>query len=209
MRILDLAEIRSALVDSEVIDRMRAALIAQARGECNTPMPMHLDITPESGEVHIKSSYRRGGKYFALKIASTFPGNVARGLSTGNGMMLLCSAETGVPVALLADEGFLTDIRTAAVAAMAARELKRADRAIGIIGTGVQARLQARMHAAVLDLRQIWIWGRTPERTAQCRNDILCQLPGVEVSIASSAAEVAANTKMLITVTSSRAPLLH
>src|SRR5579872_1820693 len=209
MRILDLAEIRSALVDSEVIDRMRAALIAQARGECNTPMPMHLDITPESGEVHIKSSYRRGGKYFALKIASTFPGNVARGLSTGNGMMLLCSAETGVPVALLADEGFLTDVRTAAVAAMAARELKRRDHAIGIIGTGVQARLQARMHAAVLDMQEIWIWGRTPERAALCRDDLRSLLPGVEISVAASVAEVAAHTRLLITVTGAREPLLH
>ena len=51
-------------------------------GECDMPMPMHLDIAPERGEVHIKSSYRRGGSYFALKVASTFPNNLARGIST-------------------------------------------------------------------------------------------------------------------------------
>ena len=55
-------------------------------------------------------------------------------------MMLLCSAETGQPVALLADEGHLTDIRTAAVAAMVAQDLGRSDTALGILGTGVQAR---------------------------------------------------------------------
>ena len=126
---------------------MRDALIAHSRGECDTPMPMHLDIPPAAGEVHIKSSYRRGGNYFALKIATTFPGNVPRGLASGNGMMLLSSAETGAPVALLADDGHLTDVRTAAVAAMVARELGRRDTAIGILGTGIQARLQARMHA--------------------------------------------------------------
>src|SRR5579871_5702075 len=125
MRIIELAEIRRTLVYRDVIHRMREALIANSRGECETPMPMHLDIPQERGEVHIKSSYRRGGRYFALKVASTFPNNLARGISTSSGMMLLCSAETGQPIALLADEGHLTDIRTAAVAAMVAQDLGR------------------------------------------------------------------------------------
>ncbi|MGA3186349.1 MAG: hypothetical protein ABSF22_04500 [Bryobacteraceae bacterium] len=85
MRIFNLSEIRARIHDGDVIDAMREALMAQTRGECSTPMPMHLD-TANGGEVHMKSSYRRGGKYFALKMASTFQGK-------GNGMMLLCSAE--------------------------------------------------------------------------------------------------------------------
>ncbi len=209
MRILDLNEIRAAIQYGEAITRMRAALIAQARGECDTPMPMHLGIAPVEGEVHIKSSYRRGGKYFALKIASTFPGNLALGLSTGSGMMLLCSAETGEPMALLADEGHLTDVRTAAVAAMVVRELKRDDQAIGILGTGLQARLQARMHAEVLDLRQVWIWGRTAGRATECAGDLRRLLPGVGITVAVSPAEVARHAKLLITATASREPLLH
>ena len=114
---------------------MREALIAQSRGECDTPMPMHLAIDDEDAEVHIKSSYRRGGKYFALKLAGTFPHNTARGLSTGNGAMLLGCAVTGAPAALLADGGHLTDVRTAAVAAMTARELGRTDCTIGGVTT--------------------------------------------------------------------------
>lgn len=208
MQIIDLAEIRSALVYADVISLMRDALIASSRGECDTPMPMHLDIAPEQAEVHIKSSYRRGGEYFALKIASTFPGNVARGLPVGNGMMLLSSAETGEPVAFLADAGHLTDVRTAAVSAMVARELNRTDQAIGIIGTGTQARLQAQMHAEVLDLKQIWMWGRTPERAAECRHDLQTLLPQVEVSIAASPADVARHVRLLITATASPQALL-
>src|SRR4051794_11587348 len=149
MRILQLPEIQKTLDYREVIDRMRDAVTAWSRGECDMPMPMHLDIAPENAEVHMKSSYRRGGRYFALKIAATFPGNAARGLPVGNGMMLLSSAETGAPVAFLADAGHLTDVRTAAVTALAAREVGRRDRVLGIVGTGIQARLQARMHAEV------------------------------------------------------------
>src|SRR5450631_2050630 len=140
MRILELAEIQRVLAYGEIIGRMRDAVMAYSRGECDMPMPMHLGITAENAEIHIKSSYRTGGKYFALKIAATFPGNLARGLPVGNGMMLLSSAETGEPVAFLADAGHLTDVRTAAVSAMVARELGRKDSALGILGTGVQAR---------------------------------------------------------------------
>lgn len=209
MRIFDLAELQGILVYRDVIDRMRDALLAQWRGECDTPMPMHLDIAPVAGEVHIKSSYRRGGKYFALKIAGTFPGNLARGLSSGSGMMVLCSAETGRPLALFQDDGHLTDVRTAAAAAMVTRELGRTDQAIGILGSGTQARLQARMHAEVVDLRQVWLWGRTPARMAACRDDLRKLLPEVEVSIAASPAEVARRVKLIVTATASRAPLLR
>ena len=208
LRILELPEIQRALVWTEIIDRMRDALIANGRGECDTPMPMHLDIAPQHAEVHMKSSYRLGGKYFALKIASTFPGNAHRGLPTGNGMMLLSCAETGAPVAFLADAGHLTDVRTAAVAAMVVRELKREDQALGIVGTGIQARLQAQMHTEVLDLKEIWIWGRDPEHTLQCWRELQTLTPRAEVRIAASAAEIARRTRLIVTATASRRPLL-
>jgi ornithine cyclodeaminase len=206
VRILSLAEIRPLLDPAAILDRMREALLANSRGECDTPMPMHLDIAPESAEVHMKSSYRRGGKYFCLKIASTFPNNRARGLSTSAGMMLLSSAETGAPVALLNDEGHLTDFRTAAIAAMIARELGRRDEVLGIVGTGIQARLQAQLHAAILPLRRIVLWGRNPERAAECARD----LAGLaEVSVVNQPGDVARFARLIVTATASRAPLLR
>ena len=209
MRILHLPEIRRTLSYPEIIDRMRQALIAYSRGECDTPMPMHLAIAPENAEVHMKSSYRRGGRYFALKIAATFPGNPARGLPTGNGMMLLSSAETGEPVAFLADQGHLTDVRTAAVAALLARELGRRDRVLGILGTGIQARLLAQMHAEILPLKSIVLWGRNPERAAECRRNLQALLPAIEISVAPSPAGVARHARLIATATASREPLLH
>jgi ornithine cyclodeaminase len=208
VRILELPEIRSSLVYSEIVDLMRAALIAQFRGACATPMPMHLAIAAEEAEVHMKSSYRRGGRYFALKVASTFPSNVQRGLATGNGMMLLASAATGEPVALLADAGHLTDVRTAAAAAMVARELGRGDRALGILGTGVQARLQAQMHATILNLDEMWIWGRDAARAQDCRRDLKSLTPHTRVEIAVSPVEIARRTRLIVTATASRRAIL-
>lgn len=202
---LDLAQIRESLNSRDIIDRMRDALIANARGECDTPMPMHLDIAPAGGEVHMKSSYRRGGWYFALKVASTFP----RQTPSGNGMMLLSSAETGEPVAFLADQGHLTDVRTAAVAAMVARELGRQDESLGILGTGIQARLQARLHAEVLPLREVWVWGRNPDRAVECARDIAAMLPGVRTDAMATPDDIAKNARLIVTCTASRTPLLE
>jgi len=193
VRILSLDDICARIDDSAVILRMREALIAQARGECSTPMPMHLE-TASGGEVHMKSSYRRGGKYFALKMASTFHGK-------GNGMMMLCSAETGEPMAYLADAGHLTDVRTAAVSAMVAKELGRRDTSIGILGTGIQARLTARFHRHVLPVEKIFIWGRDAEKARRCAEEI----GGIVVG---SPSELAAATRLIVTCTASRAPLL-
>lgn len=198
MQILTLNEIRARIDDLAVIDRMREALLAQSRGECDTPMPMHLDIET-GGEVHMKSSYRRGGKYFALKMATTFRG-------VGNGMMLLASAETGEPVVYLADAGHLTDVRTAAVSAMVTRELGRTDRTIGILGSGIQARLTARFHARVLPLKCAFLWGRVQANVERCASDI--QEFVQEVIILKSPAEVARATKLIVTCTAAREPLL-
>src|ERR1039458_4719084 len=86
MRIVELAEMQRALAYGEIIGRMREAVTAWSRGECEMPMPLRAGGI--NAEVHMKASYRRGGKYFVLKIAATFPGNLARGLPVGNGMML-------------------------------------------------------------------------------------------------------------------------
>jgi ornithine cyclodeaminase len=189
LRILNIEEIRERIRDEQVILRMREALIAQARGECSTPMPMHLDMA-NGGEVHIKSSYRRGGKYFVLKMAAN-----------ANGMMMLCSAENGEPVAYLADAGHLTDVRTAAVAAMVARELGRCDTSIGILGTGIQARLTARFHRQVLPLEQIFLWGRDAEKARMCADEI-------GATVLRTPADLAASTRLIVTCTASREALL-
>jgi ornithine cyclodeaminase len=208
MRILNLPEIQQTLRYGEIIDRMRDALTAYSRGECDTPMPMHLDLAG-AAEVHMKSSYRRGGSYFALKIAATFPQNAVRGLPVGNGMMLLCSAETGERVAFLADDGHLTDVRTAAVAAMLARELGRKDRVLGILGAGIQARLTARLHAEVLPLDRVVIWGRSEERAAICAREIAGIAPESDVEVAGSPADVAREARLIVTCTAARTPLLQ
>jgi ornithine cyclodeaminase len=166
-------------------------------------MPMHLDLTAGGGgEVHIKSSYCKGGRHLALKVAGAF----AR---RPYGSIALISVATGETVMYFDDGGYLTDLRTAAVSAMVARELGRTDRALGILGTGVQARLQAQLHAEVLPLEQVHVWGRSSERAVACADDIARLLPAVRVVVARGPEEVAANATLIATTTASRAPVLR
>jgi ornithine cyclodeaminase len=202
MRVVGPEEIRRSVDFADAIAAMREAVIAQSRGECDTPMPMHLDLSAGGGgEVHIKSSYRRGGPRFALKIAGTY-------VRRPYGSIVLVSVETGETVAFFDDGGHLTDLRTAAVAAMVAKELGRQDRVLGILGTGVQARLQAELHAAVLSLAEIHVWGRSAEKAAACAREIGVRVPGVRVVVAPTPNEVASAATLVATTTASRDPLL-
>ena len=209
MRIVALEEIRRAVRFPALIDAMQEAVIAQSRGECETPMPMHLRTGGEDAEVHIKSSWRRGGKFWALKAAGSFPGRVAKGLPAGSGMILLCSVETGEPAAFFLDGGWMTDARTAAVSAMAARALGRRDTVIGVLGTGVQARLQVLLHAEVLPLERAIVWGRSAERLEACRRDLESLAPGIAAEAAATPSDVAGRARLLVTATAARGPLLE
>jgi ornithine cyclodeaminase len=201
MRVVGSDEIRRAIGLPESIEAMRDAVIAQSRGECDTPMPMHLDLSAGGGgEVHIKSSYRRGGRHFALKMAGSY-------VERPYGAILLVSVEDGETLTYFDDGGHLTDLRTAAVSAMVARELGRTDSSLGILGTGVQARLQARLHAEILRLERVTVWGRSPDRLAACVRELSVSL-GVRAVAAESPAEVASAARLIVTTTASREPLL-
>jgi ornithine cyclodeaminase len=79
---------------------------------------------------------------------------------------------------------------------------------LGILGSGAQARLEAVLHAAVLPLERVVVWGRSPERAEACRREIAASLPRVEVRAAESPAAVAREARVVVTATASRAPLL-
>ncbi len=202
MKIVGPDEIRRSVDSGRAIESMREAVLAQSRGDLDTPMPMHLDLsTGGGGEVHIKSSYRRGARHFALKVAGSYA-------KRPYGSIVLVSVETGETAVFFDDGGYLTDLRTAAVAAMVAKELGRRDTVLGILGTGVQARLQAELHAAVLPLAEVHVWGRRADRAEACAREIGVRLPGVKVVASPSPGEVAAAARLVVTATASRTPLL-
>src|ERR1051325_6187945 len=146
MEIYTLEDIKKTIEPGALIKSQEEAFVVYSDGYVVVPPVGYLHFQEASGDCHIKYGYIKGDEYFVVKIATGFYKNSEIGLPVGNGMMSLFSQRTGSFEALLLDEGYLTDMRTAAAGAVAAKYLapKKIDR-IGIVGTGVQARLQLEM----------------------------------------------------------------
>lgn len=162
---------------------------------------------PAEGDVHIKYGYVRGDEFYVIKIASGFAGNVARGLPVTNGLVLLFRQVTGELAAILLDEGYLTEVRTAVAGAIAARYLApRSVIRIGIVGTGGQARFQLRMLPLVSACRDVTVWGRSDERLAAFAREMTGE--GFHVETTRDVSRLTATCNLIVTATSARAPLL-
>ncbi|MFI5243052.1 MAG: ornithine cyclodeaminase family protein, partial [Gemmatimonadales bacterium] len=143
-RVVDADACERAVSEPELIEEIANGFIAYSGGNVIVPPVGHLALTEPEGDVHIKYGYVRGGEVFVVKVAAGVPANAALGLPTGDGCMLVFSRGTALLLAVLLDRARLTDIRTAAAGAVAARALaSRTLSCIGVIGSGVQARLQA------------------------------------------------------------------
>lgn len=171
MRIVSLPEIRSAASFDLVFGAVRDALIAHAAGRTQIPPPMHLAFPAVDGDCHVKAGYLTGAPHFAVKIASGFYRNSALGLPNNNGLVLVVDATTGVPAAVLADEGWLTAWRTAAAGALITHALCPPEvKDFAVLGTGVQARLQLVWLRELRTPNSVRVWGRRPsEVTRLCR----------------------------------------
>ena len=204
-RVHHLDAIKSALVGLDLVPAIEAGFVALSEGRANIPPVGELML--DKGEVHIKYGSIAGDGCYVVKIASGFYGNAALGLASGNGLMLLFDQETGVPTAVLLDEGHLTDVRTAVAGAVAARHLAPRDvTTIGIVGTGVQARLQLRYLRGVVGTTRALVLGRSSAQAARYCADMAAE--GFSVGIAADAAELGARCRLIVTTTPATAPLL-
>ena len=121
-------------------------------------------------------------------------------------MMLLFNQNTGVPEALLNDEAILTDIRTAIAGQICASRLANEIQCIGIIGTGVQARLQVEYLQNITQCRDIMVWGRSLDKVRKYKKDM--QKKGFTVSIQTNAKDVCKGCNLIITTTASKNPII-
>lgn len=196
-------------LDGSVISCVEQALASLVRDDVVMPPILHLAIERYNGEVDVKTAYVPGVDSFAIKISPGFFENPKLGLPSLNGLMVLFSAKTGVVEALLLDNGYLTDIRTAAAGAVAARYLARADASsAGILGGGTQARLQLKALQLVRPIEQARIWARRPEQARELAGHLAEEM-GITVSAVSEPRQAVEGSDVVVTTTPSREPLVQ
>jgi ornithine cyclodeaminase len=200
--------LRAAITPDVAIAAMRAAFEADGLGRTRVPAPINLDVPAARGEFHVKTAHIEGVPCIAVKVASGFYDNPSRGLPSGSGLMVLFDAGTGLPTHLLLDNGFLTDVRTAAAGAVAADLLAcRAIDVVGVLGSGVQARWQVRCLARVRAVTRVLAWSPTAEHLALYLSDM--RDDGFEAHGAAGPEAVCRASDLLITTTPSRQPLVR
>lgn len=205
MLIATLAEIEQVLPQLDLLPAIENAFARYSAGEAVVP-PVGELLLP-GGDVHIKYGFLDGDPYYVVKIASGFYDNPKLGLPSSNGLMLLFRQQTGEPVAVLLDEGRLTDIRTAVAGAVAAKHLApSAVRRIGIVGTGIQARLQLR-HLSGGGCRDVLVWGRAECKLEAYREAMAAE--GFDVAATLDADEILASCNLVVTTTPTTTPILR
>lgn len=210
MRILTEGDLRRLVaLDLESVACVEEAFRALGRGDVRMPPILRLDIPGERGEVDVKTAYIPGLDSFAIKISPGFFNNPAIGLPSTNGLMIQFSAKTGLVEALLLDNGYLTDVRTAAAGAVAAKYLAREDAGIAaIFGAGMQARMQLQALALVRPIRQARLWARDFARAKRAADE-MAQALGIAVEAMADAREACRGTDIVVTATPSETPLLQ
>jgi ornithine cyclodeaminase/alanine dehydrogenase-like protein (mu-crystallin family) len=184
------------------------AFSALAAGRVIMPAPLAMHIEEVQGEVHVKTAYTQGSKGFAVKVATGFYRNAAFGLPNSSGMVLYLDSQTGQVRAVFADNGYLTDLRTALAGAVAAKYVAPVGAAnIGIIGTGIQARWQLRAIAMVRKTAEVFVFGRSEAVTQAYINDMEREIPA-KFRRANTIADLVRHSDLVVTTTPSREPLI-
>jgi len=205
--IVPLAEIKKVLAAIDPLPLIEAGFAAYSRGDVVVPPVGELVFADPPGDVHIKYGYIKRDDFYVIKIASGFTDNPKLGLPSGDGLMLVFSQKTGVLEAVLLDEGYLTNLRTAVAGAVVAKYLApRQVSAVGIVGAGVQGRMQLDWLRRVRKFDQAVVWGIDEDELGAYRRDM--ESPGLRIRTTLRAEEVAAAANLIVTCTPATAPIL-
>ena len=208
MKILVLAarDVHELLGYRECADVMRQALAALARGQIQQPLRTVVRPRDAAGFMGLMPAYSPDG--YGLKAICVTPGNPAVGKDAHQGGVMLFAADTGEPLALV-NASAITEIRTAAVSAVATGLLAREGAAeLAVIGTGVQGRAHAHALAATRPLTGIRMAGRDVARARKVAAE-LAEALGLPVTAAGSVPEAVDGAGIVVTATSSAQPVLR
>jgi ornithine cyclodeaminase/alanine dehydrogenase-like protein (mu-crystallin family) len=177
LRILAEADCRALLGMREAIDVQAEAFRLLASGASVEGLRGVVRPEKPAGVTIFNPSFLREGRGYGVKVVSDYFGNSARGLPRMVALISLFDGETGLPTSVL-EGGYITDLRTGAGTALAARHLARTDsRVLGVVGAGRVARNQIEALSAAFDLREIRVYARSRQRAAALQRVTLVETP--------------------------------
>lgn len=195
---LDEEQVRPHLRMAELIPAMEKALIDFSSGKVTQPVRSVITVDPPGGFFGIMLALAEG---LGLKIVTFYPPNAERGIPTHMATIFLVDPETGTPLAAM-DGRLITEMRTAAVSAVATKLLARPDaRILAILGSGVQARSHIEALRLVRNFEEVRVWSQNPEHAERFANEINAKAMSAEAAVR--------DADVVVTATNSRMSILH
>lgn len=213
LRVLSDPDVAAVLDLHELLSVVEHAFVKQGRGEVERPDRPHFPVgTGIEGDHPLGTAltmpaYIHGAQYVATKLASVHEGNADRGLPTVNATIALSDATTGLPAAYMAGTR-ITNARTGCIGGLAARALANTDGPVtlGIVGSGTQARWQARAIAAAVDVDDVRVYSRSESRAA-CAADL--REDGLDATAVDTAETAVSGASVVVTATTSTEPVFE
>jgi ornithine cyclodeaminase/alanine dehydrogenase-like protein (mu-crystallin family) len=151
------AQVKAVLDWGSLINAMEHAMSDFSTGSVAQPVRQ---MIPIPGHDAIIAAMPAVGESMAVKIVTLYHENAGTEIPTHQAVIILFNKENGSPLAVL-DGRLITEMRTAAGSAAAARKLaKTNDAVVTIMGNGVQARSHVKAFAEVMDCKELRIWSR-------------------------------------------------
>ncbi|HLF18405.1 MAG TPA: alanine dehydrogenase [Candidatus Omnitrophota bacterium] len=177
------------------------------QGKAQMPAKIYLHLDKYNGDFRAMPAYLEGIEASALKWVNVHPDNTSKGLPTVMAVMILSDPRTGFPLAIM-DATYITNLRTGAAGAVAAKYLARKDSAvIGLVGCGEQAKTQLLALAQFFRIKEVKVWGNKREdidrflKTMKTSRYRMKGVPSVEACVR--------DCDIVVTTTPSRKPLVQ
>ena len=195
-------------MDHDALAAVELAFARLAEGRTDVPPVVGFFVPERRGEVDVKGAYIHGLPSMAIKVASGFFDNTRWGWPNSSGLMLVVSTETGFPQAVLLDNGYLTEVRTALAGAAAAKRLAPNHvRTVGVIGAGTQGRFQVRALALVRAFERLLVHDHVFETAQAYADEMTRDWPDVRVETADPE-RLVRESDLVITCTPSHTPIV-
>src|SRR6266545_4674863 len=154
----------------DLIPAMEKALPDFSEGKVTQPVRSVIKVDPPGGFLGLMPALTPDG--LGLKAVAFYPSNADRGIPTHMATIFLVDPETGRPLAVM-DGSLITEMRTAAVSAVATKLLAPRDaKVLAILGSGVQARSHAEALGIVRNFEEIHTWSPTREHAERFAKEI-------------------------------------
>jgi ornithine cyclodeaminase len=201
-------DVRQLLSQGLAREAVRQATVAYADGTAHIPQRISIGVERFGGEALFMPGSIEQRPVLGVKVVSVYGANTAKGLPNVVGAVMLLDPETGMPAALI-DAGYLTELRTAAMTAVAAEHLARpSSSTLTVIGTGGQASAHVDAIADAFPITSVRVVSRRPERGREFCAALAARHPPLTFTAPGSSREAVDGADIVVAATPSTVPVL-